>query len=203
MITGGRCGSKKGFLSVLKYGLKVKEYLNVNFVSPIGAWCLKRSNTDRHHSYIVFSFSNRKTSCYLFENNMLSHTNELRLDESETSLHVNKLADGSIVQVTASKIRHIQNHHRDICIKGRIMKAACLAEGRQLVILLIGGFMEYYELNSNGELKLVNEFNLDSEANFIDFAPPDGNDSRALSKLIVIGKTNYNISIFTLEGKGL
>jgi hypothetical protein len=24
VITGGRCGSKKGFVSVLKYGLKVK-----------------------------------------------------------------------------------------------------------------------------------------------------------------------------------
>lgn len=65
---------------------------------------------------------------------------------------MNKFYDGSIVQVTASKIRHINkdNLNRDISIKGRIMKAICVTEGRQLLILLIGGFMEYYELNSNG-----------------------------------------------------
>jgi hypothetical protein len=104
------------------------------------------------------------------------------------------------VQVTGSKIRHIQreNYYRDTSIKGRIMKATCVAEGRQLLILLIGGFMEYYELNNNGELKLINEFNLDSEASFIDFAPPDHIDNKPFSRLVVIGKTNYNISIFTV-----
>jgi hypothetical protein len=158
ILTGGRPGNKKGFLSILKYGLKVKEYLTVNFMNPIGAWCLKKSISDKHHSYIVFSFASRKTASYSFENSMLSHTNELKLEEFEATLHVNKFHDGSIVQVTASKIRHIQreNYNRDISIKGRIMKAICVNEGKQLLILLIGGFMEYYELNNNGELKLVN-----------------------------------------------
>lgn len=83
---------------------------------------------------------------------MLTHTNELKLEESEITLHVNKLCDGSIVQVTASKIRHIQKENtcRDINIKGRIMKAMCVTEGKQLFILLVGGFMEYYELNTYG-----------------------------------------------------
>jgi hypothetical protein len=36
------------------------------------------------------------------------------------------------------------------------MKAISVNEGKQLFILLIGGFMEYYELNSSGELKVVN-----------------------------------------------
>lgn len=66
IITGGRPGNKKGFLSVLRYGLKVKEYLTVNFMNPVGAWCLKRSIADKQHSYIVFTFSNRKTSSYSF-----------------------------------------------------------------------------------------------------------------------------------------
>lgn len=48
---------------------------------------------------------------------------------------------------------------------------------------------------------MLNDFNLDSEANFIDYAPPDYTEGRPVSRLIVIGKTNYNISIFTLEGK--
>jgi hypothetical protein len=83
------------------------------------------------------------------------------------------------------------------------MKAICVSEGKQLFILLIGGFMEYYELNSNGELKVMKEFNLDSEANFIDYAPPDFKENKPISRLVVIGKTNYNISVFVLESKGL
>jgi hypothetical protein len=79
-LTGGRPGNKKGFLSVLKYGLKVKEYLTVSFMNPVGAWCLKRSMGDKHHSYIVFSFASRRTASYSFENSMLSHTNELKLE---------------------------------------------------------------------------------------------------------------------------
>jgi hypothetical protein len=73
------------------------------------------------------------------------------------------------VQVTGSKIRHIQreNYYRDTSIKGRIMKATCVAEGRQLLILLIGGFMDHI-------------------------------DNKPFSRLVVIGKTNYNISIFTV-----
>jgi hypothetical protein len=51
-------------------------------MNPLGAWCLKKSIADKHHSYIIFSFANRKTSSYYFENNMLSHTNELKLEES-------------------------------------------------------------------------------------------------------------------------
>ena len=74
VIAGGSPGNKKGFLSVLKYGLKVREYLNISFVNPVGAWCLKKSLADKHHSYIVFTFGNRKTSCYHFDNSMLVHS---------------------------------------------------------------------------------------------------------------------------------
>lgn len=49
----------------------------------------------------------------------------------------------------------------------------------------------------------MNEFNLDSEANYIDYAPPELVDNKPVSKLIAIGKTNYNISLFALQGKGL
>lgn len=44
---------------------------------------------------------------------------------------------------------------------------------------------------------------MDSEANYIDYAPPELVDNRPVSKLIAIGKTNYNISLFALQGKGL
>ena len=80
VLAGGRPGNKRGFLSVLKYGLKVKEYLAINFANPVGAWCLKKSLTDNHHSYIIFTFGNRKTTCYHFDNNMLFQSNQLKLE---------------------------------------------------------------------------------------------------------------------------
>lgn len=52
------------------------------------------------------------------------------------------------------------------------MKALAVNEGRQLFILLIGGYMEYYELTDKGQLKFIKEFTLDSEVHFIDYAIP-------------------------------
>jgi hypothetical protein len=75
IVTGGRPGNKKGFFSVFKYGLKVNEYLTINFNPPVGAWCLKKYKNDSYHSFIIFSFSSKKTSSYSFEKGMLSHTN--------------------------------------------------------------------------------------------------------------------------------
>lgn len=83
------------------------------------------------------------------------------------------------------------------------MKALAVNEGRQLFILLIGGYMEYYELTDKGQLKFIKEFTLDSEAHFIDYAIPEIIDGKPYSKLFVIGKNNYQISILTYQNKGL
>ena len=54
-----------------------------------------------------------------------------------------KLFDGSIVQVMASRIRHITREGivKDIVIKGRIMRGASVGGGKQLVVLLVAGFV--------------------------------------------------------------
>lgn len=75
-IAGGRAGGKKGFLSILKYGLKVQSMPTINTLAPYGIWCLKKSVTDKHHSYIVITYQSRKTITYAFETrNKLSMTN--------------------------------------------------------------------------------------------------------------------------------
>ena len=151
MLSGGWPWGK-GFVSVMKYGLRVKECLAIHSIIPLGIWCLKRNNSDPHHSYIVLTYPSRKTNTFYFESNKLSSTYDLRLDENETSLHVTRLYDGSTVQVMASRIRHItsDNGIKDMPIKGRIMKGGSISGGKQLMILLVGGFIEYYELKKTG-----------------------------------------------------
>jgi len=56
------------------------------------------------------------------------------------------LADNSLIQMMASRIRCISKdgYIKDTSVKGRIMKAISVNEGRQLAGSLIGGFLVYY-----------------------------------------------------------
>lgn len=70
LITGGRSGGKKGFFSIIKYGLKSQPWLTIQMLAPTNIWCLKKSVNDKHHSYIVVSYISRKTIVYYFENRL-------------------------------------------------------------------------------------------------------------------------------------
>lgn len=131
---------------MIKYGLKLKSHLSVSCTAPNGIWAIKRHISEKYHTHIVLGFSNRKTLTFHYDSNKLIPSNELRLDENDMTLLVSRLADNSLVQVVPSKIKFInrEGSSRDIFIKGRIMKAASVNEGRQLLISLVGGFLEYY-----------------------------------------------------------
>ncbi len=146
LLTGGRPNSKKGFLSVIKYGLKLKSHLSISCTPPIGIWSLKKHIQDKYNSYVVLTFPSRKTSTFHYEASKLVPNTELRLDENEITLHTVRFFDNSLVQVVPSKLKYINKDGiaRDISIKGRIMKAVSVNEGRQLFVALVGGFMEYY-----------------------------------------------------------
>lgn len=107
LLTGGRPSNKKGFLSIIKYGLKMKSHLSVSCTAPSGIWALRRHPQDRNHTFVVLSFSNRKTMSFVHENSKLLPTTELRLDENEQTLHVTRMADGSLVQIVPSKMKVI------------------------------------------------------------------------------------------------
>jgi hypothetical protein len=81
LITGGRSGGKKGFLSILKYGLKIQSWLTIGMLAPSNVWCLKKSVADRYHSYIVVSYVSRRTTVYYCESrSKFIQVTELRLD---------------------------------------------------------------------------------------------------------------------------
>ena len=146
MILSGGWPGGSGFITVMKYGLKVKESLAIRSAVPSGLWCLKKCSNDRYHTYIVLGFPNRKTSSLILDGQKFVNTYDLRLDENESSLHVSRLWDNSVVQVMPSRIRHVTSNNmvRDMPIKGIIMRGASLTGGSQLVLLLVGGFIEYY-----------------------------------------------------------
>lgn len=146
LLAGGRPNCNRGFLSVIKYGLKLKSHLSVSCTAPNGIWAIKRHISEKYHTHIVLGFSNRKTLTFHYDSNKLIPSNELRLDENEMTLLVCRFGDNSLVQVVPSKIKFINKDgsSRDIFIKGRIMKATSVNEGRQLLISLVGGFLEYY-----------------------------------------------------------
>jgi hypothetical protein len=80
LVTGGRPGSKRGFLSVMKHGLKMKVHISIKLSNMLGIWPVRRHASDKHHSYIVISFTSRKTMTYYHDNGKLIPTYELRLD---------------------------------------------------------------------------------------------------------------------------
>ena len=80
LLTGGYGQSKKGFLNIIRYGLKLRQIVGVACSTPYGIWTVKKNVNDKHHSYIVITYSgSRKTLTFHIENHKLVQTNDLRL----------------------------------------------------------------------------------------------------------------------------
>jgi hypothetical protein len=46
LVTTAKCGSKKGYLSIIKHGIKVVELNAISYQAPNGIWCLKKKQLD-------------------------------------------------------------------------------------------------------------------------------------------------------------
>ena len=82
LLVGGRTQSRKGFLSVIRFGLKIKNHLSINTGVPLNIWAVKKYAGDKYHSYIVLSFSTRKSVVYCHDNKKLILNNELKIEEN-------------------------------------------------------------------------------------------------------------------------
>jgi hypothetical protein len=173
LLTGGRPNCKKGFLSVIRYGLKIRSIISINCAIPVGVWAVKKHAWDKFHTYIVLSLSSRKTHTFIYDPNKLTRTDELKLDDNELTMNVSRFGDNSLVQVAAFRLKYInkEGNSRDYSIRGRVMKATAVPEGRQLMLSMVGGFIEYLEVSGN-ELKKIKEMQIDAEANIMEFSPP-------------------------------
>jgi len=75
LLTGGHPDGKSGFLSVIRYGLKLKSLLSVNCTNPAGIWTIKRHVGDKYHTYIILTYSQRRTIIYLYDSHKLTQNN--------------------------------------------------------------------------------------------------------------------------------
>ena len=115
--------------------------MNVKSTAPAGIWVLKKNVSDKHHTYIVSSTANRRTMVYVNEGGKLGLTNELKLDGEESTMNVTRFHDNSMVQVGMYKLKLFSKDGkvRDEIIRGRVLKATGVNEGRQLLLSLGGG----------------------------------------------------------------
>ena len=141
ILTGGYPNSKKGYLSIIRYGLKLRSLITANCSSPLGIWTIKKNNNDKYHSYIVLTYSTRKTVTYMFDQKKMVQSNDLRLSENDLTIEITRFGDNSLVQVAPFRIKYNTRDGvgKEISIKGRITKATGVEEGRQLMTALIGG----------------------------------------------------------------
>lgn len=79
LLTGSHPDGKTGFLSIIRYGLKLKTLLSVNCTNPAGIWSIKRHISDKNHTYIVLTYQQRRTITYLYDSHKLTQINELKL----------------------------------------------------------------------------------------------------------------------------
>ena len=127
LLTGGYLNSKRGFLSIIRYGLKLKILLTVSCGNPSGIWALKRNVNDKYHSFLVITYSSsRKTLTYYIENNQKAvQSNDLRLSKGDLSLDIVRFGDNSMVQVTPFKLRYTTREGivKETSIRGKVLKS--------------------------------------------------------------------------------
>lgn len=110
--------------------------------TPLAMWSVKGTDNDEYMKLIILSFHN-KTVVYSFENGAYVSATEPGLEIGVTSIHIGRLHDNSLVQITSSGFRHITKKNvRPIKIDGYILKG--ITKGNQMVLALQGGNIIYY-----------------------------------------------------------
>ena len=107
LLTGGCGQGRKGFLNIIRYGLKLRPVVSINCSAPHGIWTVKKNVNDKYHSFVVITYNqSRKTLTFHIENNKLVQSNDLRLSEGDLTIHITRFGDNSLVQVSPFKIRY-------------------------------------------------------------------------------------------------
>lgn len=111
-----------------------------------------------------------------------------------------KFGDNSLAQVAPFRLLYSREGvSRDLTIKGRAMKATSVTDGKQLLVLLVGGFLEYYEVVGT-EIKKIKDMQFhEAEAIHVEFAPPEIIDHKPYSRFFASAHTNYHIKIYSIS----
>ncbi len=124
-------------------------------------WTLKENTGDEHDKYMVVSFINATLVLSIGEK--VAEVSDSGLDATKQTIHAAVLEDGSHIQITTSSVIHIKPDKKRIMWKtsGRIATAS--SNPRQVVLVLQGGELIYFELSPTYALQEVDKLALDSE----------------------------------------
>ena len=79
LLLGGRPNGRSGFLSIIRYGLKIRSYLSVNITNPLNIWIIKRNVFDKYHSYLIIYLQSRKTITFYLDGKKLVQCHDLKI----------------------------------------------------------------------------------------------------------------------------
>ena len=84
-----------------------------------------------------------------------AQTKDTGIDEQSQTLFINRMEDGSLIQITSWGFRHIPKAKgetvKTVKFDGKIIKG--VARGTQMVIAMYGGDLFYYELDQTGNIR--------------------------------------------------
>lgn len=108
--------SGKSYLRVIKQGLKVVEKKKAKCQTPQNMWSVKGIDNDESMKLIILGYQN-KTIVFTMQEGAYITSTEPGLETTVTTIHVGRLKDNSLVQITQTGFRHItKNNVRPIKI---------------------------------------------------------------------------------------
>ncbi|EQC32637.1 hypothetical protein SDRG_09613 [Saprolegnia diclina VS20] len=197
------CGrGNRSSLRVLRHGLSVTEVA----ASPLpgvakAVWCLKQSEADATHKYIVVSFED--ATLVLEVGDSVEEVTNTGLSKDVGSLMVVVLADDSMVQIHRNGFNHVRQYQRVTQFKapGKKVIERCTANGRQVVLSMAGGTIIYFELSPTGELVEKGRTELLGDISSLDVGEvPEG---RQRFPFLAVGSYDGNVRILNLDPNNL
>lgn len=198
------CGrGARSSLRVLRPGLAVAE-MAVSQVPgvPTGIWTLRKGAADEYDAFIVVSFNN--ATLILRVGETVEQADDTGMAGNVPTLKVQHLSDDSILQVTPQGLRHVRPDGRinEWRAPGRRSVAKAATNERQVVVVLQGGELVYFELSAQGMLVETERKELGGDVSSLDVGPvPEG---RQRSRYLAVGSFDRTVRLLSLDpGDGL
>ena len=146
--------NRKNYLRVIKQGLKIKELTKpIKYKKINNIWSIygeKNENNDQEIVKMIALSTDSETIVLTYTNNSFAQTKDTGIDNSTKSLFINRMDDGSLIQITENGFKHIipGRVQKLNAFDGKIIKG--VAKGMQMVLALLGGEIFYYEMDQTG-----------------------------------------------------
>ena len=164
------CGrGERSSLRILRQGLAATEVAVSDLPGrPVAIWTVRESPESPHDKYIVVTFTN--ATLVLSIGDTVEEVVDSGFLTTAPTLKVVLLADGAMLQVHSTGIRHIRTDKRisewRTPNKKPIERAA--ANSRQVAISLSGGEIFYFELDAAGQLMELANYDISKEVSALD-----------------------------------